>query len=60
MSEKEKLESYIANCKCCLLAQAMRTCPTCQFNIGLAEPIKLDEAVPVQLFEKNEAYAISS
>jgi hypothetical protein len=41
MSEEEKVESYIANCKCCLLAQAMKTCSTCRFNIGLAEQVTL-------------------
>ncbi len=40
MNEKEKLASYIANCKCCLLAQSMKTCPICRFNIGLAEQVQ--------------------
>jgi len=35
MTEKEKIEAYIANCKCCTLATCMKTCPTCIFNIGL-------------------------
>jgi len=47
MTEKEKIESYIATCKCCLLAQAMRTCPFCRFNIGLAEQV--DTAVFILL-----------
>lgn len=25
----------IANCKCCLLSQAMKDCKACPFNIGL-------------------------
>lgn len=37
MDEKEKKEFYIAMCKCCLIAEAMKTCPLCQFNIGLEE-----------------------
>lgn len=37
MTEKEKIEMYIANCKCCMLAQVMKTCPLCRFNIGLTE-----------------------
>jgi hypothetical protein len=41
MSEEEKIEAYIAICKCCLLAQAMKSCPICRFNIGLAEEVKL-------------------
>lgn len=44
MTEKEKLEAYIANCKCCMLAQAMKTCPLCRFNIGLVEePVKTEK-----------------
>lgn len=37
MNEKEKIAFYIANCKCCLLAEVMKTCPLCKFNIGLSE-----------------------
>jgi hypothetical protein len=40
MNEKEKKDFYVAMCKCCLLAQAMKTCPLCCFNIGLAEEVK--------------------
>jgi len=47
MTEKEKLESYIAMCKCCMLAQAMKSCPLCRFNIGLAEEVMLGDAIPV-------------
>lgn len=39
MNEKEKKEFYVAMCKCCLLAQAMKSCPLCRFNIGLSEKI---------------------
>lgn len=49
MSEKEKIESYIATCKCCLLAQAMRECPLCRFNIGLAERIDLSLPQPISI-----------
>jgi|GEM_PF-3185574 hypothetical protein len=48
MSEKEKIESCIATCKCCLLAQAMRECPLCRFNIGLAE--RIDPSLPQPIF----------
>ncbi len=41
MTEQERIESYIANCKCCLLAQSMRECPLCLFNLGLAVPVDL-------------------
>jgi hypothetical protein len=36
MSEKEERESmYKANCKACLIAEVMKTCNICRFNIGL-------------------------
>ena len=46
MTEEEKIESYIATCKCCLLAQVMRTCPLCRFNIGLAERVEFVAHAP--------------
>lgn len=30
-------EMKVACCKCCLLAQAMKDCKSCPFNIGLIE-----------------------
>jgi hypothetical protein len=47
MNEKEKMESYIATCKCCLLAQAMKNCATCRFNIGLAVQVTFADSIPV-------------
>jgi hypothetical protein len=35
MTESEKKQMYIANCQACLIAQVMKTCPLCNFNIGL-------------------------
>lgn len=49
MNEKEKKEFYIAMCGCCLLAQTMKTCPACRFNIGLAQQPKTFESSPVQI-----------
>ena len=46
MNEKEKEDFYIAMCKCCLVAKAMKTCSVCRFKIGLGEPIKLVVAKP--------------
>lgn len=37
MNDQERKEFYAATCRCCLLAQAMKTCPACRFRIGLAE-----------------------
>ena len=34
---KEQREMYIATCHACLLAEYMKDCPRCRFNIGLAE-----------------------
>lgn len=47
MTEEEKIISYISNCKCCLLADAMKTCPHCLFNIGLAEKVDQTEWIPL-------------
>lgn len=58
MSEQEKIESYIAMCKCCLLAQAMKKCPLCRFNIGLAEEVALVEPRAFAIPLVNEQTAI--
>jgi len=55
MSEKEKKEFYVAMCKCCLIAQAMKTCSLCQFKIGLAEPVNTASPISVQ----NTIFALS-
>jgi hypothetical protein len=47
MTEKERIASHIATCKCCLLAQAMKNCPLCLFNIGLSEQIAQAEPIPL-------------
>jgi hypothetical protein len=46
MNEKEKKEFYIAMCRCCLIAQAMKTCSFCNFSIGLVEKMKPVESSP--------------
>lgn len=61
MNEQEEIESQIATCKCCLLAQAMKNCALCLFNIGLAERVDLNsliflpQAEPVALFALSES-----
>jgi hypothetical protein len=45
MNEKEEITAYIAMCKCCLLAQAMKDCPACRFNIGLAVRMQLVDSI---------------
>jgi len=40
MNEKEKADFYIAMCKCCLVAKAMKTCSVCRFSTGLTEQVK--------------------
>jgi len=65
MNEKEQLASYIANCKCCLLAQSMKTCPICRFNIGLAEQVQWmalkpnveEQPIPVQFQSQTLIFA---
>lgn len=49
MTEKERIESHIAMCKCCLLAEAMKECRTCLFNIGLAVQVKQADLIPLPI-----------
>ena len=49
MNEKEQKEFYIAMCGCCLLAQTMKTCAGCRFNIGLPKPAQEMVAIPIPL-----------
>ena len=49
MNEKEKMDFYIAMCRCCLIAEAMKTCPLCRFQIGLKEQEKHFEGIPAAL-----------
>ncbi len=49
MTEKERIQSHIAMCKCCLLADAMKECRTCLFNIGLAEQVKPADLIPLPI-----------
>ena len=61
MTEKEKIESYIANCKCCLLAEAMKECPLCLFKIGLThheEPV--GGPIPVVIPQRIELFAVAA
>jgi hypothetical protein len=46
MNEKEKKDFYIAMCRCCLIAQAMKKCTLCNFNVGLIEQSQPVEALP--------------
>jgi hypothetical protein len=61
MNEKEKMESYIATCQCCLLAQAMKNCPSCRFNIGLAEQVKVKpvDSIPLSTQAQIAIFAMS-
>ena len=67
MNEKEKRDFYIATCKCCLLADAMKLCSTCRFNIGLLArqvelvvPTDLPEPVPNAVFVIAGQYALDN
>jgi hypothetical protein len=59
MNEKEKIEAYIATCKCCMLAQIMKNCPLCRFNIGLAEEVNLVDSIPVPIQTQIAIFAMS-
>lgn len=49
MNEKEKKEFYSAMCGCCLLAQTMKTCAACRFNISLTQQPKSPEVSPLPM-----------
>jgi hypothetical protein len=51
MNEKEKKEFYVAMCRCCLIAEAMKGCALCCFSIGLAEQVERVEVdlIPVSI-----------
>lgn len=49
MNEKEKKEFYVAMCRCCLIAEAMKGCGICPFNIGLVEQVQPVDAIPVSI-----------
>ena len=35
MTDQERRIMYIANCKACTLAEAMKACQVCRFRVGL-------------------------
>jgi hypothetical protein len=59
MNEKEKREFYIAMCRCCLIAEAMKTCPLCRFKVGLAEQEKPVDSIPLALSIPVSTYAMA-
>jgi hypothetical protein len=46
MSDAERLAMWIAICKTCLLADVMKDCAHCQFNVGL-EPVVVGETMRI-------------
>jgi hypothetical protein len=59
MNDKEKTEFYIAMCRCCLIAEAMKGCSLCRFNIGLAERDKPVDLIPVSIPAQVAIFAFS-
>ena len=49
MNENEKKSFYIATCKCCLLAETMKTCEECRFKVGLATKPETIQKIPVSI-----------
>jgi hypothetical protein len=49
MSEQEKQEFYFATCRCCLIAEALKTCFLCQFKIGLTEQEQPFNSIAISL-----------
>jgi hypothetical protein len=59
MNEKEKTEFYIAMCKCCLIAQVMKSCPKCRFKIGLNENMEAGAPILVSLPIRKDLFVLS-
>lgn len=59
MDEKEKIASYMAMCKCCLMAEAMKTCPRCLFNIGLLRHEEPVEYIPFLIIGQSQLLLVS-
>lgn len=50
MSEQERIKMFIANCRICTLADAMKNCPICKFNAGLKEK-EIKDVTPNQVHQ---------
>lgn len=50
MSQEEKDKMHIANCQICTLAECMRDCKLCKFNMGLEQ--KKSEVNTVSTIQK--------
>jgi hypothetical protein len=49
MNDKENQDFYFALCRCCLIAQAMKSRTICRLRIGLTEQDKLPKPVSLPL-----------
>ena len=60
MSKEEQKAMYIACCKACTLAEVMKDCKGCKFNIGLPfKVIKADDAKSLELTPKDSNIVLS-
>jgi hypothetical protein len=59
MNEKEKREFYVAMCRCCLIATAMKSCPACNFNVGLTEQMKPVDSVSTPISVQIPVFAMA-
>ena len=60
MSKEEQKAMYIACCKACTLAEVMKDCKGCKFNVGLPfKVIKADELKIQELTPKNSNIGLS-
>ena len=60
MTKDERELMYIACCKACTLAEAMKDCKGCKFNVGLPfRVIKADDAKSLELTPKNSNIGLS-
>lgn len=52
MSDEDKLKMFIAHCLTCLIAECMKDCQNCPFNVGLPFKNLTVEEFPISIIEK--------
>jgi len=57
MTQNERESMYIACCKCCTLAEVMKDCKACRFNIGLPFKATIKQEANPSLDDQRERFA---
>jgi len=57
MTQEERDSMYIANCKCCTLAEVMKDCKACKFSIGLPFKATIKQEANPSLDHQRERFS---